>query len=82
MEFSPTNRYHWRFQERIGTRVGLEEGLEPGAKHRLPGADLVEKSFALWSPGPLEGLAEENFFLIVSRFHKGRRLLLQVYMGP
>jgi hypothetical protein len=49
--------------------------IEAGAKRRVPRAGLAEKGFAFRSIGPLEGLAEEDFFPLISRFHTRAELL-------
>ncbi len=60
------------FQEWIGTLVRLEQGVEPGAERVVPGASPIEERLAHRAVGPLQGLTEEGFFLIVGRFHRRR----------
>jgi hypothetical protein len=60
--------------------MGLEEGLEPAAQRLVPGTGLVQEGFAFRAHRPLEGLAEEDFFPVVSRFHRRRDWFIQSYM--
>jgi hypothetical protein len=62
--------------------MGLKKGFEPGAQDRIARAGLVEAGFALRALGPSEGLAEEDLFPIVCRFHKRWSSFRHSYMRP
>ena len=59
-----------RFEEGVRAVVGLEEGVEPAAERDVARAGAVEEGFAVRAVHPLERLAEEDFFPVVSRFHR------------
>jgi len=65
----PASRYGPGLEKAIGTFMGLEEGFQPAAQRLVLCASQVEEGFPLRALGPLEGLAEEDFFPVVSSFH-------------